>query len=229
MAGTSMFQKPVRVDGKFFRLGDRTFYLKGVSYGPFAPNAQGETFGTPLQTALDFAKVRELNANVLRVYEVPPPWFLDLAAAHELKLFIDIPWGKDLCFLESAQGRAHARQTVQQAVRSGAGHPAVFAYSVSNEIASDIVRWNGARAVAEFIDELIEGAKSIDPSSLYTYANFPPTEYLRPRSVDFLCFNVYLHQLKPFEQYLSRLQMIADTKPLVLGEFGMDTLGHGEQ
>ena len=224
-----MFQKSVRVDGKFFRLGDRKFYLKGVSYGPFAPNPQGEPFGTPVQTALDFAKVRELGANLLRVYEVPPRWFLDAAAEHELKLFIDIPWAKDLCFLESGQGRARAHQAVSQAVRSGAGHPAVFAYSVANEIASDIVRWNGAGAVAEFIDELVHEAKVIDPSCLYTYTNFPPTEYLRPRSVDFLCFNVYLHQRKPFEQYLSRLQMVADAKPLVLGEFGMDTLRHGEQ
>ncbi|HEY2951796.1 MAG TPA: glycosyltransferase, partial [Verrucomicrobiae bacterium] len=186
-------------------------------------------FGLPAQTELDFARVRELGANLLRVYEVPPRWFLDLSAEHELKLFIDIPWAKDLCFLESAQGRARARQAVQDAVRSGAGHATVFAYSVANEIAPDVVRWNGARAVAEFIDELVEGAKSINPSCLYTYSNFPPTEYLRPRSVDFLCFNVYLHQRKAFEQYLSRLQMIADAKPLVLGEFGMDTLRHGEQ
>ena len=32
----------VTVDGKFFRLGGRKFYPKGVTYGPFAPNASGE-------------------------------------------------------------------------------------------------------------------------------------------------------------------------------------------
>jgi len=31
----------VVVDGKFFRLGGKKFYLKGVSYGPFAPDGSG--------------------------------------------------------------------------------------------------------------------------------------------------------------------------------------------
>ncbi len=228
MAGTSTFQKPVRVDGKFFRLGDRKFHVKGVSYGPFAPDARGERFGTPAAAALDLAQIRELGANTVRVYEVPPRWFLDLAAEHELKLFIDVPWGKDFCFLDSARGRERAREAVNLAVRAGAGHPAVFAYSVANEIPSGVVRWHGTQAVAEFIDELVQEAKSVDPQCLCTYTNYPPTEYLRPRSVDFLCFNLYLHQRKPFEQYLARLQMIADAKPLVLGEFGLDTIRHGE-
>jgi len=40
-------QPRVRVDGKFFRLGDRKFHLKGVAYGPFAPRDTGECFPTP--------------------------------------------------------------------------------------------------------------------------------------------------------------------------------------
>jgi GT2 family glycosyltransferase len=46
--------------------------------------------------------------------------------------------------------------------------------------------------------------------------------------VDFLCFNVYLHQRQPFESYLARLQMLAEGKPLLLGECGMDSLREGE-
>ena len=49
----------------------------------------------------------------------------------------------------------------------------------------------------------------------------------RRRSIS-ICFNVYLHQPQPFKNYLARLQMIADAKPLVLGEFGMDSLREGE-
>jgi hypothetical protein len=71
--------------------------------------------------------------------------------------------------------------------------------------------------------------KSISPDCLCTFANFPPTEYLRASSVDFVCFNVYLHQQKSFEAYLARLQMLADTKPLLLGEYGIDTLREGER
>ncbi|HEX4646766.1 MAG TPA: glycosyl transferase, partial [Verrucomicrobiae bacterium] len=181
----------VTVDGKFFRLGGEKLFLKGVSYGPFAPTTESGTFASPEQTARDFAQIRELGANLVRVYHVPPRWFLDLAAEHRLKLLIDIPWNKHLCFLESFRLQQDAREAVRQAVRACAGHPAVFAYSVVNEIPPDIVRWSGAKAVAGFIDELIAEAKGIDPECLCTFTNFPPTEFLRPLSADFLCFNVY--------------------------------------
>src|SRR6185503_7914262 len=73
----------VVVDGKFFRLGARKFYIKGITYGPFAPDSRGDTFGSPDQTLRDFEQMRDLGANLLRVYYVPPAWFLDLAAEHD--------------------------------------------------------------------------------------------------------------------------------------------------
>lgn len=218
----------VTVDGKFFRLGDKKFYLKGVSYGPFTPDAEQVTFASREQTAKDFAQIRELGANLVRVYHVPPNWLLDLATEHGLKVLVDIPWNKHLCFLDSKKLKHEAREAVRNAVKGCAGHPAVFAYSVANEIPSDIVRWSGEKAVADFIDELVSEAKKIDPDCLCTFTNYPPTEFLRPQSLDFLCFNVYLHNRQPFKNYLARLQMIADTKPLVLGEFGIDSLREGE-
>jgi GT2 family glycosyltransferase len=218
----------VTVDGKFFRLAGKKFYLKGVCYGPFSPEGAEGTFASREQTARDFAQIRELDANLIRVYHVPPRWFLDLASEHGLKLMIDIPWHKHLCFLDSEKLKTGAREAVRQAVQACAGHPAVFAYSVANEIAPDIVRWSGAKAVADFIDELVAEAKRIDPDCLCTYTNFPSTEFLRPQSLDFLSFNVYLHHRQPFKNYLARLQMIADTKPLVLGEFGIDSTREGE-
>ncbi len=218
----------VWVDGKFFHRGAEKFYLKGVTYGPFAPNAAGEPFAAPEQTARDFLLARELGANVLRVYHIPPRWFLDLAAHHDLLLLIDIPWDKHLVFLDDDARRAAARQSVCHAVLACVHHPAVFAYSVANEIPADIVRWSGAPRVADFIDELVAEAKRLDPQCLCTFTNFPPTEFLRPQALDFLCFNVYLHQPAPFKSYLARLQLMADAKPLVLGEFGMDSLREGE-
>ncbi|MEI7731085.1 MAG: glycosyltransferase [Verrucomicrobiota bacterium] len=222
-------QPRVRVDGKFFRLGDQKFYLKGVTYGPFAPDAQGETFASPEQTRRDFALLRDLGANVVRVYHVPQRWLLDLALEYGLRLLIDIPWNKHVCFLDSTNEKKAARLAVQEAARMGAGHPAVFAYSVVNEIPPDIVRWSGARRIAEFIDDLVEEVKDIDPECLCTFTNYPPTEYLRPQNLDFFCFNVYLHHRRPFENYLARLQMIADSKPIILGEFGVDSIREGEE
>jgi GT2 family glycosyltransferase len=221
-------QPRVVVDGKFFRLGERKFFVKGVAYGPFPPNAQGQPFASPEQTALDLDQIRLLGANVLRVYHVPPRWLLDLAAERQLKVFVDIPWNKHLCF-DSEARRLDAREAVRRAVYACAQHPAVFAYSVANEIPADVVRWSGTRAVADFIDELVAEAKRADPDCLCTFSNFPPTEFLNPRSVDFVCFNVYLHRELPFKNYLARLQMTADAKPLVLGESGVDSLREGEE
>ena len=218
----------VSVDGKFFRLGAKKFYVKGVVYGPFPPNAAGLPFVSPEQTAADFAQIRQLGANVVRVYHVPPKWLLDLAAEHELKVMVDIPWNKQLCFLDSPQYRTAACEAVRRAVYSCGRHPAVFAFSIANEIPTDIVRWSGAKAVAAFIDELIYEAKRVDPECLCTFANYPPTEFLRPQSVDFVCFNVFLHHPQPFKNYLARLQMLADSKPLMLGEIGIDSLREGE-
>ena len=61
------------------------------------------------------------------------------------------------------------------------------------------------------------------PDCLVTFANFPTTEYLQPRDIDFVCFNVYLHDEQVFRNYLARLQSIAGDKPLMLGEYGIDT------
>jgi len=228
MAGGSTFHLRVRVDGKFFRLGEKKFYLKGVSYGPFAPDSQGEMYASREQTISDFRQIRELGANVIRLYELPSRWLLDLASAHDLKVLIDVPWHKDRCFLDSVKARREARETVREAVRASRGHPAVFAFSVVNEIKADIVRWSGPRRVVSFIEDLIDVGKNVDRDALFTFANYPPTEFLQPENVDFVCFNLYLHYRRPFESYLARLQMRSDEKPLVLGEVGIDSLREGE-
>jgi len=227
-AATAQAGERVAADGKCFRLGSDKFFIKGVTYGPFAPDAQGCSFASREQTRRDFTLLGELGANLIRVYYAPPRWFLDLAQEHALKVLIDIPWPKHLCFLDNDETRAQAREMVRQAVTDGRDHPAVFAYSVVNEIPAEIVRWSGVKRVEQFIDELIEAARAIDPRCLYTFTNFPPTEFLQPRNIDFVCFNVYLHTRGEFSAYMARLQMLADTKPVVLGEFGMDSIREGQ-
>jgi hypothetical protein len=226
-AAPNLSSRPT-ASGKFFRIDGKKFYPRGVTYGPFAPNPAGEPFCERPQTARDFDLIARLGANLLRVYYAPPRWLLDLAHERGLKLLIDIPWSKHLCFLDSAPLQREAREAVRSAVQACARHPAVFAYSVVNEISADIARWSGGRAVEEFLDELVDVAKGVDPECLCTFGSYPPTEFLRPENVDFLCFNVYLHQQRAFENYLARLQMIADDKPLLLGEIGLDSLREGE-
>src|SRR4029078_11279413 len=124
---SALSQPRVVVDGKFFRLGGSKFFRNGVAYGPFAPTAQGQPFPSPEQTALDLDQIRELGANVIRVYDVPPRWFLDLAEYRGLKVLVDIPWNKHLNFDSSAR-REEAREAVRQAVSACSKHSAVFAF-----------------------------------------------------------------------------------------------------
>ena len=178
----------VTVDGKFFRVGSRKFFPKGVVYGPFPPNRAGEPFPEPEFASRDFLQITQMGANLLRIYHVPPRWLLDLAAERGLKMMVDVPWNKHLCFLENDRTRKEAIEAVRAAARACAAHPAVIALSVVNEIPADIVRWSGGSAVCDFIDDLVTVARSEDPECLCTFGNFPPTEFLSPRSIDFFCF-----------------------------------------
>ena len=80
----------MRRDGKFFRLGAEKFYVKGVTYGPFAPDREGHPLPEQSQVRRDFEQIRDLGANCLRIYHMPPQWFLDLAQEMGLKIFLDV-------------------------------------------------------------------------------------------------------------------------------------------
>src|SRR4051812_44645008 len=112
MVADVVAQKRVRVDGKFFRLGGQKFFIKGVAYGPFAPNSDNEPFASREQTERDFRQLIELGANLIRVYNTPPRWFLDLAGAQGLRVFIDILWNKKRCFLDSDKAKESARAAI---------------------------------------------------------------------------------------------------------------------
>jgi hypothetical protein len=218
----------VRVDGKFFARGDRRLRVRGVIYGPFAPNADGDQFPSPRQVRDDFAGMTAIGVNAIRTYHAPPEWFLGLADEENVGVFVDVPWRKHLCFLESRVARREARAAVRQTVKRGRHHSCVLAYSIGNEIPPSIVRWHGRRRIQRFLGELADEARQADPDALVTYANFPSTEYLELPFLDFLTFNVYLHDRATFRRYLLRLQNLVGEKPLLLGELGMDTLRHGE-
>ena len=81
----------VRVDGKFFACGPLRLRLQGVTYGPFAPNADGDAFPVPEQVRDDLDRMRHVGVNALRTYHVPPVWFLRLADEAGVHVLIDVP------------------------------------------------------------------------------------------------------------------------------------------
>src|SRR4051794_2509450 len=142
---------PPKVQGKFFWTGDEKFYVRAVSYGPFAPASHGAQFPERDMVERDFALMRELGANTLRTFTPPPRWLLDRAEAYDLRVLIGIPWAEHVCFLDSPQIVGEIRASIRRAVHDCVGHAAVFAYAVGNEIPPDIVRWYGPQRVQQFL------------------------------------------------------------------------------
>jgi glycosyltransferase involved in cell wall biosynthesis len=221
---------PPAIGGKFFFLGDHKLYLRGVSYGPFAVSGHGFPFPDQETLEKDFALMAELGANCLRTFTVPPRWLLDRAAEHGLRVLVTIPWAEHVCFLDNEGLVAEIRGTVRAAAETCGDHPALFGFLIGNEIPPDIVRWYGPDRVRDFLRTLRDEVKQRAPAALVSYANFPSTEYLDVTDlVDFVSFNIYLHREADFRRYLSRLQNIAEDKPLVLTEFGVDSMREGTE
>ena len=68
--------------------------------------------------------------------------------------------------------------------------------------------WRARASSGSFASSTTE-AKAAAPESLFTYVNFPPTEYLDLSFFDVCAFNVYLHREPELRAYLARLQHIA--------------------
>jgi GT2 family glycosyltransferase len=215
-------------DGKFLRCDDARFLLKGVTYGTFAPDADGYQFPSPQRIAEDFRMMSDLGINTVRTYTAPRLDLLDEAARHGLRVMVGLPWSQHVAFLDSHALKQSIRSEVVAKVRELGTHPAVALLAVGNEIPPGVVRWHGRVSIERFLRELYQDAKAASPETLLTYVNFPPTEFLDLSFFDLYAFNVYLHRQPELRAYIARLHHIAGQKPLLLAEAGADSIREGE-
>ena len=216
-----------KVLGKFVGMGAEKLYLKGVTYGPFRPDRWGCEYHDEASVTRDFSAMVEYGINAVRTYTPPPLWLLDLAQQFGLSLLVGIPWEQHVTFLEDRRGARSIEATIRKGVGGLGRHPAILAYSIGNEIPAPIVRWYGRRKMEGFLRNLYTEAKQQDPEGLVTYVNYPTTEYLQLPFLDFLAFNVYLETEETLRSYLARLQNLADGRPLVMTELGLDSRRNG--
>jgi len=219
----------IATDGKFLRAGDERFLVKGVTYGTFAPDADGYQFPGIQQIAADFRQMVGLGVNTVRTYTPPRRDLLDAAAREGLRVMVGLPWSQHVAFLDDGALKRAIRREITAKVKALGDHPAVLTFALGNEIPPGVVRWHGQMRVERFLRNLYEDAKSASVESLFTYVNFPPTEFLDLSFLDICAFNVYLHHEHELRAYLARLQHIAGQKPLLLAEAGADSLREGEQ
>src|SRR5204863_3277234 len=215
-------------DGKFLQIGDDRFFVKGVTYGTFAPDADGCQFPSRERVAEDFRLMADLGINTVRTYTPPRIDLLDEAARQGLRVMAGLPWAQHVAFLDDRKLTSAIRRDIVSQVRALGSHPAVLMMALGNEIPPGVVRWHGNLRVEKFLRALYEEAKSASPQSLFTYVNFPPTEFLDLSIFDVCAFNVYLHREPELRAYLARLQHIAGHKPLLLAEAGADSIREGE-
>jgi O-antigen biosynthesis protein len=220
--------RPVQARGKFFFAGEQKLLVRGVTYGPFAPRADGIEYPAPPAVAWDFNQMKRNGINAIRVYSVPPKWLLDAAARAGLRVMVGLPWAQHVNFLDEPGMADAIIESVRGGVRRCAGHASVLCYVLGNEIPAGIVRWLGKKRVERFIAKLYRAVKAEDPQALCTYVNFPTTEFLELPFLDFFSFNVYLESQPKFEAYLARLQSLAGDKPLLMTEIGLDSGRNGE-
>src|SRR5262245_35836279 len=90
-------------DGKFLRSGDDRFLVKGVTYGTFAPDANGHQFPPAGQVADDFRLMAQLGINTVRVYTPPSVELLDEAARRGLRVMVGVPWSQHVAFLDDGK------------------------------------------------------------------------------------------------------------------------------
>jgi glycosyltransferase involved in cell wall biosynthesis len=220
---------PPEVKGRFLNVGGRRFWIKGVTYGTFCPNEDGEPFPSRSQVRDDFARMRDAGVNTVRLYTPPPDWVADAATAAGLYLFPDICWGPRRCDFDQPERLKYLFDWTREHSRRLAQHPAMLLFSIGNEIPPLIVRWYTARRIEEFLRRLNDIVKEEAPHALTTYVTHPPTEYLSLPFLDVLSYNLYLERQPEMRAYLARMQALAHEKPVLLAEIGLDSREHGEE
>ena len=221
----------VTVDGKYLSVGDEAFHVRGVTYGSFAPRADGELFPEWTRVRRDFRAMSEAGMNTVRTYSLPPADVLDAVEEHGLHIIVGLHY--DDWRVEPQPGRRAANRVrdaglraVDAAVERCAGRDNVLALAVGNEIPGDLVRLHGARSVARTLTRLCSEVRA--GGLLATYVNYPTTEYLHVEEQDIASFNVFLEEPRALQRYLRHLQVVSGPLPLLVSELGLASAVHGE-
>jgi GT2 family glycosyltransferase len=217
-----------RVHGRSICVDGRKLHVKGVTYGTFRER-DGEPLPDPERVREDFEAMAAAGINAVRLYTPPPLWLLDLAHQQELYVMPGLAWEQHVAFLDDPEltDRIVARAAHQ--VAECAGHPSILCYAIGNEVPAGIVRWHGKERSERFLERLFWAAKDKDPEGLFTYVNFPSTEYLELPFLDLAAYNVFLEREQTYEAYLARLQNLCGDRPLLITEAGLDSRGNGRE
>lgn len=209
--------REISIRGDQILLNGEPLRIRGVNRHEDHPD-WGLALPEPLMLR-DLELIEHLGANAIRGSHYPnDPRFLDLCDERGVLFIEEIPlWGYTAAQFASETIEDRAAAMVWAMVQRDVNHPAIWAWSVLNECATQTPE---GRAVVE---RLIDTAREADPTRPVTYASDKGVDDICYDLADFVCLNAYygwyVHDLT-WRKYLDRIRARIGDKPMIVSEFG---------
>jgi GT2 family glycosyltransferase/exo-beta-1,3-glucanase (GH17 family) len=227
-------ENQVEVRGKEIYVGGESYYVKGVHYSPWRPGTgpnKGYKYPSPEEVEADLELIGQANANTILVYDAPG-YVLDIAQKHNLKVLYTfaVNW-----WAAEAGKPVENKEAMLNRVKELKSKPALLAWVLGNEIPEAALIQKGNEPFEHGLRDLYSSVKGIDAAHPVTHSNWPPAKTLQLGFLDFISFNVYPVWppevvTRGYGNYIREvLQPIAGEKPLLVTEFGVNSLEAGEE
>jgi GT2 family glycosyltransferase len=226
--------KKIEIKEKFIYVDGEKVIIKGVQYSPWKPGTgpnKGYPYADSIQVSQDLELITNLSANTILAYD-PPEYLLRIAARNNLLVIYTfaINWwvaGTDEFKLE--------KHKILEKVKHLKRNPNILAWQLGNEIPVAVLQKVKPEILEQELKEVYDAIKSIDADRIISHGNWPPMKNLNLSFFDITGFNVY--PVWPPEvvahgygNYISKfIQPISGNKPLLITEFGVNTLEAGEE
>src|SRR6266540_2346090 len=114
-------QRP-RAGGKFIFVGDEKQLVRGVTYGAFRPDAEGNEYHDLLRIERDFARMAANGIDTVRIpHTMPPRSLLDAALRHHLRVMVGLSAEQYVGYLIDRKEAPDIEALIRRKVRACAG------------------------------------------------------------------------------------------------------------
>ena len=217
---------------RLVELKDAQLYLNGepvrlVGLTRHADSPEHGLAETVTVMTADYDDLKRLNMVFSRPVHYPQAAFiLDYCDRNGILLIPEIPtWQLSQEQMANPDMRELSRQQLREMITANFNHPSVWAWSVTNEVASE------TQAGRDYIQDMIAFTKSLDPTRPVSFASYRLYHTLEiedeaTKFADFVMMNEYYGSWAGPKDGLSialdRIHATWPHKPVIISEFGLD-------